>query len=418
MEDLTGSIVVLADDLTGTLDTAVQFVQQGIDTVSFPTEASFRENAEWGRKVYVVNTNSRHLPNQEAYRILFDLSLYIRARGCGFLIKKTDSALRGSIGAELDAVMTAYNAQWLVFAPSYPDMERYTVNGIHYCGNTPIAKSVFGRDPFNPVLHSHVAQILQETSSIRTVTLGIGRPPYVPAQPSIFVMDAQNNAHLNQICQSAMALGTPVLLAGCAGLAKALAKTIATGPKLAQTLPDIEAVLVLSGSLNQITMQQINYLASAGYFVRLLHSDAELKAGFQETEACMRLVNEVCQTLETRHMAILATAGFEGADSGNLEDLEKDEVSQALAGIARRIFLRKRGCALVILGGDTLLSVVTNTFTGNLLPISEIMPGVPLSLAHFRDGGECLIATRSGGFGTDDSLETILRYFKDVGVSI
>ena len=68
--------------------------------------------------------------------------------------KKTDSALRGNIGAELSAALDGSGAGVLSFLPAFPRMNRTTAAGIHYIDGIPAAKSVFGQDPFNPVKES------------------------------------------------------------------------------------------------------------------------------------------------------------------------------------------------------------------------------------------------------------------------
>ena len=76
------------------------------------------------------------------------------------IYKKTDSVLRGNIGAELSAALQASEAEYLAFVPSYPAMNRITKNGIHYVDEIPLSESIFGRDPFNPVTESDVAKLI------------------------------------------------------------------------------------------------------------------------------------------------------------------------------------------------------------------------------------------------------------------
>ena len=66
-------LVIIADDFTGALDTGVQFAQTGARTVvlsqkTFPAE---RPDAD----VLVLDAQTRHLPPEDAYRIVYELSL-------------------------------------------------------------------------------------------------------------------------------------------------------------------------------------------------------------------------------------------------------------------------------------------------------------------------------------------------------
>ena len=98
-------IVIFADDLTGALDAAVQFSKQNIPTIAFPTAEAFLENGDWSYCVYVVNTTTRHVARQEAYETVRALAAAVRQAGCQWVIKKTDSALRGNVGVELEALL-------------------------------------------------------------------------------------------------------------------------------------------------------------------------------------------------------------------------------------------------------------------------------------------------------------------------
>lgn len=66
-------LLVIADDFTGALDTGVQFSKQGISTlVSTNTEINTNEVDE-DIEVLVIDTESRYLSNDEAYKIIHDL---------------------------------------------------------------------------------------------------------------------------------------------------------------------------------------------------------------------------------------------------------------------------------------------------------------------------------------------------------
>src|SRR5699024_5192184 len=83
-------------------------------------------------KVLVVDTETRHLPAGQAYEIVSKLTRRACAAGVSFIYKKTDSALRGNIGAELAAVLKASGRKQLPFLPAFPQMNRLTQNGVHY----------------------------------------------------------------------------------------------------------------------------------------------------------------------------------------------------------------------------------------------------------------------------------------------
>lgn len=57
--------------------------------------------------VLVVDTETRHLPAAQAYAAVEGLVQRAKRAGFAYLYKKTDSALRGNVGAELAALLNA-----------------------------------------------------------------------------------------------------------------------------------------------------------------------------------------------------------------------------------------------------------------------------------------------------------------------
>ena len=98
-------LLIIADDFTGALDTGVQFAAHGIRTrVVVDPEVDF---AAQEAQVLVIDTETRHLPASKAYEVVAGLTRRALDAGVRYIYKKTDSALRGNIGAELTAVFKA-----------------------------------------------------------------------------------------------------------------------------------------------------------------------------------------------------------------------------------------------------------------------------------------------------------------------
>src|SRR5205823_12867102 len=75
------------------------------------------------------------------------------------IYKKTDSALRGNIAAELRALAELY-PQWRIgYAPAYPALGRTVNQGVLYVDGVPVADTEFARDTLNPVRSSSVSAI-------------------------------------------------------------------------------------------------------------------------------------------------------------------------------------------------------------------------------------------------------------------
>lgn len=103
-------LLIIADDFTGALDTGVQFAARGAKTcvVTDPAYDFFRAKADI--QVLVLDAETRHLTSKAAYNTVFRVVENALRAGFPYVYKKTDSALRGNIGAELAAVLDAAKA--------------------------------------------------------------------------------------------------------------------------------------------------------------------------------------------------------------------------------------------------------------------------------------------------------------------
>src|SRR5678816_2652134 len=106
-------ILAIADDLTGANDAGVQFAAAGIRSVVFANHHLERLPRDY--PVVVINTESRHLAPAQAVERVRKIGLMGMAAGVRCLYKKTDSTLRGNIGAELEALLSATGAAGIPF---------------------------------------------------------------------------------------------------------------------------------------------------------------------------------------------------------------------------------------------------------------------------------------------------------------
>lgn len=166
-------LLIMADDLTGALDTGVQFSKAGCSVkVATDTDIPFEKGT--AADVLVLDTETRHIGSRAAYDAIYGITS--RAAECGIphIFKKTDSALRGNVGSELAALLIASGESILPFVPAFPRMNRTTKDGIHFIDKIPVAESVFGKDPYEPLRHSYIPDILHETWSVPAACIQAG----------------------------------------------------------------------------------------------------------------------------------------------------------------------------------------------------------------------------------------------------
>lgn len=411
-------ITIIADDFTGALDTATQFSKIGIPTVAYPSAKKESLSVDNGTSVVVVNSESRHLEPSDAYRSVYALTQWALAQGSPIIYKKTDSVLRGNIGSELQAMADAVGGKApIYFLPGYPRNGRTTVNGIHYYKGMPIAESIFGQDPLEPVICSDVRQVLAAQTGMESRLVRKGDIlPDGWEDPCIYICDSQEDADIQDICRRLppAAPDTPLLLAGCAGFAEYVAKDLlldVTHSMVEQPLPAPARLLIVSGSLNAVTIEQLRYSKDRGIVSFVMREDIELAPGYVESPDFHRLAEQIQKTLDKKQVVILETAGVHPGD----ETIPKGkfiDVSESIAILVERILDQKENYAMAVFGGDTLQAIINRLFPSGIVPHGEIEVGVPVAHAVGCDRRNNMIITKSGGFGQQDVIAKIMKYLK------
>ena len=148
-------MIVIADDITGAAEIAGIAHATGHPARLLCGCPAGCDSVATGA-VTVIATDTRSMTEGEAAaetrHIISPLSL--EGDGGRLLFKKTDSALRGHVVAELTALMQATGYQRAVYLPANPSKERTIRNGIYYIKGVPIADTAFSYDPEFPALTS------------------------------------------------------------------------------------------------------------------------------------------------------------------------------------------------------------------------------------------------------------------------
>ena len=212
-------LLILADDFTGALDTGVQFSGKGIRTQVVVSSHWVEPDSDCD--VMVIDMETRHVPKEKAYEIVYDVCQQAVKYGIRCFYKKTDSALRGNVGSELQAAVDAVSGKNIVFVPAFPAMRRITVDGVHYIDGIPVKESVFGQDPFEPVMYDRVDELLRATG-YKGGVIGVGKAERKlqaaeerktqaseergqkaaeAAKQQLFLYDAETDADLDEIAE-------------------------------------------------------------------------------------------------------------------------------------------------------------------------------------------------------------------------
>lgn len=369
------ALLIIADDLTGANDTGVQFAKQGLEVLVSLHHDQDLQTLAHHCQVLVVNTESRHLPPEEAYARVFAVARQGVALGIPQFYKKTDSTLRGNLGAELAALLAATGEPALYFAPAYPKLKRTTRDGVHFVDGIPLSQTSFAKDALNPLQDDFIPALLARQTDLPIVIFDEAAPP--AAQPTIYVVNAESEAALRA---AASRLQQQRVLAGSAGLAEFLSVRPTT-PIVAPrrlALP----LLVVNGSRSEVSLRQVVHASAAGWPV--------MEATASATSAQLRAL------LAQEQGAILTTTGC-GPDA---------EFAPRLAQLVQQTLAQTPLATLIVFGGDTLAAIAETCGWETFRPLAEFSPGVPM--VRVGEQEELLLVTKAGGFGCANWLRNVL----------
>lgn len=397
-------LLILADDFTGALDTGVQFAARGAKTCVVTDPAYDFAQAGEQIQVLVLDAETRHLRAEEAYGVVLRAVRSALAAGFTYIYKKTDSALRGNVGAELAAVLDAAEAESLVFFPAFPKMNRTTRGGVHYIDGVPVAESVFGQDPFEPVKNSAVADIIAEQSDVPVVLHGRMEQAPGEKRPGVHVYDADSDEDLMRTGLQLGAQGLR-LSAGCAGFAAVLANMLkldGAAPEFPELVPSF---FVACGSVNPVTLRQMQVAEERGFAHIHLQPEQKLEKAWTDSAAYAEAVRTWLEAAGTGR-CILDVNDPEGCDDTALyakarglttEDL-RVRISANLAILMERLLDGGLDATLLCTGGDTLLALMRQVGVAELTPVCEVATGAVLTAFVYK-GKTYHIISKSGGFG-------------------
>jgi D-threonate/D-erythronate kinase len=341
-------IAIIADDLTGALDTASPFAVCGLRTATFTSVQSLEAQAPPPADVISVSTESRHLPSDAAAKAARHAALAMHGMAPDIVLKKIDSRLKGNILAEVEAIADVFGRSSLIVAPASPDVGRFVI-GESVCGS-----GVIGNLPI--------------------------RPLFEPSEMKVEIPDVAVGADLVSIARRLPAAGEA--LAVCArGLAVALAGCLSS--QQGQLFQLVPPVMLGIGSRDPVTLEQVDALAGLPGCTVLTAPDGD-----------------VPETIPVAPFMVIKATGPGTTPA--------DQVAKRFAtGLARAIHIAKPRTVLLS-GGDTAAALLREIGCQMLMVGGEAAPGLAWAELTFNANPLRLIA-KSGGFG---DKQTLLRLFR------
>jgi len=354
---------IVADDLTGALDSAAAFA--GLTGgVAVGWDGAWPE-----ARAAALDLASREGSASEAARRAGEAAAGLMAGPDCLAFLKLDSLLRGHAAAELAAILAHRPGfSHVLVAPAIPGQNRVTRGGRQMW---------------------HTAGGWQATGEDLGAALGrLGHGvrlagPEAPLEPGITLVDCASDADLDRLARVGLTSGKPILWVGASGLSAALARALGA-PAVAPGRIG-RPLLGLIGSHHPVMLAQLEAVAGAW-----LTTDGSAGA---EAAIGSRLAAEG---------AVFVTADLPPG-------LDRAAAARRIAALFCRL-AETLPCpgTLFVSGGETLRAIMPALGARALTVTGESEPGAPLSRL---EGGRCAgltILSKSGAFGRPDVLRRLI----------
>ncbi|SEQ75084.1 Uncharacterized conserved protein YgbK, DUF1537 family [Faunimonas pinastri] len=344
--------LLVADDLTGALDSAVAFAERGLRTVVARRPSGLREALWAAPDVLAVSTATREGSREAAIEAVRSVVSALEGSLPPVIFKKVDSRLKGHVAAESEALARATGRETLLIAPAIPDLGRIVRE-----------KAVSGHGIDAPI-------------SIPAIMGSCGLACEIPDA----MCDADHEA--------ALAAAPPsTLLVGARGLAIALAHRLSGTAPEAPALLSAPVVLAI-GSRDPVTLEQV--------------AELRRERGVREIPAPNGRVPPLGADVSREAGGVLLVRMVPGPVA-----VTAGEAASVFAVSLADALRRNPPATLLACGGETADALLGELGVATLTISGEILPGVPVSTGRVG-GREVAFVTKSGGFGTPDVFSQLV----------
>jgi len=425
-------IYVIADDLTGANDTGVQFAKKGYNTKLLIFDKQSTIIIPNNLDVFVMDTETRELESKTARKRLKSILEKIEINKKDIVYKKVDSTLRGNVGVEIEEIMNILKKDICIFSSSLPSQQRITVRGYLIVDQKSLGLSEYssnnleqGENSFIPFLLKKqtdfpVGQIdLKDVVKGQKTILSKINELYQKGN-KIIIIDSTNEVHLKDIFASSLKLDRPVLFSGSAGLANHFPNINNKNEGLKIKIENNKGpVIVVAGSRNSIMEDQVNYLKNRLNFTEL---KIDLEQVFSNKDRILdNYAAEGIKAIKGNHDLVIHTGAIYNEEklinkklmlkyNIGFRELEI-EIKNFLGELTSKIIKNSSSRNLILTGGDVALGACKELDISNLTILDELLPGIPLAIANYKNYN-LNIVTKAGGFGKEDTLYELINKLK------
>lgn len=453
---LSGTLGIVADDLTGASDSAVQFAGAGwpVSLLLQRPEPGVDLFGGAGSGVVALTSDARALRPDAAVAASSSTVERAIAAGARHLFIKIDSTMRGSVSAQIEGAMSVWRSRhpraFAVVCPAYPRMARTVENAMVRVNGQLLQDSAAGCDPVTPLTTSALAELLPGAVRVETpwgATADGSRHDTSDADDAahsddaalaarfaaalaaaadaaesggrlpVLTVDASTDEHLARIAGAIAALDGRAVPVGSAGLALAMteawsagttpsaapAATLATASGTPGQRGADRRIAVVVSSLHEVARMQVGNLAGS-LGAAVTRWSPPLTAVLSAEAAECWADREIAGAAVAPDIALLVSPASESPQQGSAA-----VVAKSLAAIACQLIEHHKPSALILVGGDGARAVLESTGATALRIVDHVAEGVArgLVVGGRLDGLE--VVTKAGGFGAPDTLTDVVQ---------
>lgn len=371
-------IAILADDFTGANDIGARLIEFGLNV------ATAFEFEPVNEDVIVIDSETRNMPEHDAYATIKSLFLDIEKKGYDKLYKKIDSTLRGNIKEELRAILEIIPMEEKIYViPAFPQNGRVLINGNMYVNGVLLHESNFGTDPVHPMKISEASAICGgEIIKLKDIRENL-EESINNAKSRIVIFDSEREDDIKLITEALVKMKKDRYIVGSAAPMRYL-------PELWGQKRD--KVLILSGSCNGVNKLQIDEF-TAQYnekfnvikfapFEPMVIEKYDISKDF----LICTCSNESDLEKSYKYYTEKSISKLEGAK------IAAKKSASFAAEIIKMYDIRK----IIVTGGETAAALMKELGINKAYLAAEIQTGVPL--VNSMDMKYSVI-TKPGGFG-------------------
>ena len=410
MRRTTMRLAIIADDLTGAVDSAAAYRAFNPAATCLVIPWSIEPVQRWDQvlanhapDLLCISTDSRNIDANTAANRVSLATAWALINGFR-LMKKVDSLMRGNLTSELDAFMSEATTAGcsFLFAPALPNQGRVTAGGHQYHGSKLITESEASADPLAPALDSELKSFISGARAIHQLDLEQVRDSALAehlqrlsTRGAVIIADAATEDDMVRLRRAALNL-PQVALVGSSGILTDIPAT----PQL--TAPLIFAnLLIITASRRGEVIGQLTHFAEHVKNSRSIWIDPEnLPAASTISESIQTAFAEGNSCL----VAIESTAILD--PDLQQRRLQAAEIVNLLANCLQTVCARPEVPLLaVILGGDLAQAFCAAAAIEALsVQESSLKGGAASKVLGLEGFQDVSILMRSGGFGDADAL--------------